>query len=457
MPSGNGLAIGAGIAQGADNFLRSFLAARQMKEQNKYRKLEPIIGVAMAQINNPDISLDEKIAAIDALPHILGIKNQDMPLSKQLGLDRLAEQMADTGETKNVNTQTGTIAKKTLKSPMIGIDGQPIGEQETTTPESPLFGTKQAPVLARRGSLSESDIKLARQLKIVDHTQFAQFDREKQLAVLHAELQDKVLSRQGWEKEGDWVLDTNSKQWGRIWTNPRTKETFTQSLPPDVVPEKIIQEQVKGRSGGKESMIVRTLTDYYTGQGQDYETAHNSALKDFQTNYQAGTTFKQQGVAGTRSTDIRGNEGINLQKLAIQQKHSELVANAGASKANVDSLAARKTAAWANVQKTLDIFKQAEKDYDPDEKEYQTAQADYDKATATANDLETQYQNAAKAHSALTDQVNLSEQNLKNSGISPSASSQNLTPKQKAYVDQYFGGDVQKAIEYNQSKGKVFP
>lgn len=437
MPSGTQRGLALGVAQAADNFYKNFIAARQLKEQNKYRKLEPIVGVIMSHINSPDISMDERIKAIDSLPHILGIKDQGVPLSQQLGLDKMAEQEVDTGETQNVNAVTKKLKPVGANIPMQGpgLEGY---SQDINSPEMNLMGTKEAPILKRRGELSDADIQLGKKLKLVKHEDLVKLDQEKQMAVLHAELEDRVLAKQGWEKDGDWVLDTNKKQWKRQWTNPRTKESFMQELPPDVVPQAIILQQEKNKAGGnKESIIVKSLTDFYVGQGQDYDTAHNNALKDFQENYKAGTEYKQQGVAGTKKIQPSQEEGLKLQKLAAQQKHGELVASANASEANVKSVEGRLTTAKQDAASAKTDFDKIKEDYDPEEKEYQIAQSAYNRASDDLNRIAKEYEEATKSHEKLTAQVGTSENNLAAIGINPSNAGTKYSAKMTARINLF--------------------
>lgn len=473
MPkAGVGSGIALGVATAADNFYKNFMAAKQMKQQNKWRKLEPVVGVIMSRINDPNISLDDQIQAIDSLPHILGLK-VDMPLSHQMGLDKIAAQQTEleaanpsqTITDPNATAYSQQLEKKQLKSVGSGSTQQTADDGTIINSDSPIIDniqTQATPaILQRRGSLSSSDLDLRKRLKIVSAERLADFDKEKQLAVLGAELQDKVLSKQGWEKEGDWTLNTETKTWGRVWTNPRTKETFNQDLPPNVVPESIVKEQTKAGAKGNVSKAYSTLrTAIATSMGleEDDPKVQTTTAEMWKNNFAAGTEFKLQGAEGTRKIQPAQQKGLDLQTLAAQQKHGELVASAGASKTNVDSLADRKGKAWQTAADAKVDFDMIKEDYEPDYKEYQVAQNAYNKATDDANRLETEYQQALKSHETLTQQVKISEQNLKSSGINNATpTNPTLTTKQKAYVNKYFSGDVQRAIEYNQSKGKTFP
>lgn len=443
MSNGNGLGIAHGIELGVQNFLNSYLAVKQQKHEEKYRKLAPIMQVIHSQIADPNTPLDQKIKAMDSLPYILDPKYSGSKLSQQLGLDKLAEQEVDTGESVTQQGQKGGLVEDPNAVEANKINESPIA----TSVNLKATKTLKKPLLKRRGELSANDINLMKQMKLQQSEDESQFQRQYRLAQVQSDLQEKVLNKNGWKNNGDWTYDESNKSWQQEWFNPITKESYQQKLTPGIVPETVILKQIqasgKSGSGGvsKAYSTLRTAIATSMGLEEDDPKVQLATANLWKTNFQATVDYKEQGVGGSRKIQPAQAEGLGIQKLQVQQTHAALIAEAQSASDNVDSLANRKNTAWQNSADAKANFDKAKQDYESDEKGYQDAEINYRKAFDAANDLESQYQNALKLSNTKKAQVQVSEKNLNSSGIStsnaPSASSVNLSVRMKTRIDVF--------------------
>lgn len=420
--AGTGRGIALGIEAGTRNFLDTYFAVKRQKEESKYRKLAPVMQTIYSQIQNENIPLDEKIRAVNSIEPLLGIKF-DEPLAQRLGLDKLAQQNIDTGETQTTNEQTGTVPARSVQ---MGMPPTPTGENVSGTtnlnlPEQAQYGTVTTKKLLRRGDLSQADIDLIKRKQLITAQQSDEFDRQYKLALLNAGLQERVLNKQGWKNNGDWTYDSDTKSWQQEWFNPITKEKYQQKLQPGVVPESVILKQIQYSSQGgglsKAYTTLRSAIATSMGKSEDDPEVQVQTAKIWKNNFALGVVNKQQDVEGTNPIQPNQKVSNSLQILQAQQKHSEFVAAAQASLDNVNSLADRKGQAWQAAADAKANFDAIKKDYDPEDKEYIQAENNWQGATKTANDLESQYQNALKSHNKTQELVKQSEANLKAAGI----------------------------------------
>lgn len=440
--AGTGLGIARGIEAGTRNFLDTYFAVKRQKEESKYRKLAPVMQTIYAQIQSEHTPLDEKIRAVNSIEPLLGIKF-DEPLAQRLGLDKLAQQEIDTGETQTTNQQIGSAPARKLT---MGLPPTPTGESvsgttEVNLPAQAQYGTSTKKLLRKRGELSESDIETIKRKQLISAQQSDEFDRQYKLALLNAGLQERVLNKQGWKNNGDWTYDPETKSWQQEWFNPITKETYQQKLQPGVVPETVILKQIQysGQGGGlsKAYTTLRSAIATSMGKNEDDPEVQLQTAKIWKNNFALGVINKQQDVEGT--TPIQPNQKVNnsLQILQAQQKHSEFVAAAQSSLDNVNSLGSRKSAAWQAAADAKANFDKVKEDYDPEDKEYIQAENNWQGATKTANDLETEYQNALKSHNTAVELVKQSESNLKSAGIDVNTSPelQQFSPRMRVAID----------------------
>ena len=451
MPkSGVGRGLALGIEQGANNFLQSFLAVKQFKEQQKYRKLQPVIEMMQAQISDPNLPLDQKIKAMDTLPLLLDPNYKGGKLSEQLGLDKLAQQEIDGGEQIIQGTKGGLIEDQSAvdankKSLKVGDASNP----DLVSTENVLATSiNQAPTktlkkrsLKRRGEMTANDLILAKQAQINKSEQEDQFQRQYKLAQVNADLQFKTLAQQGWKNNGDWTFNKETNSWTQEWFNPITKETYDQNLQPGIVPESVILKQIQagGKSGGV-SMAYKTLREAVAtsmGKEVDDPEVNIATANMWKNNFSLGVVKKVQDTTGTEPITKNQQFNNDMQVLQAQQKHGELVASSQASLNNVTSLADRKNQAWQNAANAKADFDKIKDDYDAEDREYQTAQAAYNRANDDANRLETEYQNALKSHNKLQEQVGISEQNLKSAGVNSSGEIQQFSPRMKTRIVQF--------------------
>jgi hypothetical protein len=220
MPSGTGLGIARGLELGVQNFLNSYLAVKQSKHEEKYRKLAPVMQVIYSQIQDPSMPLDQRIKAADSIPFLLDPKYSGSKLSEQLGLDKLAEQQIETGEevvskgtpSKTLVDPTAEQYNKKLKS-ISNLETAEDGTIQTAeTPMATSVNLKatqdtKKPLLKRRGEMSNNDIALAKQLKLSEAKEEDDFRRQYRIALVQADLQEKVLNKQGWKNNGEWTYN----------------------------------------------------------------------------------------------------------------------------------------------------------------------------------------------------------------------------------------------------------
>lgn len=442
MPKGSGLGIAMGIEQGARNFLDTYFATKEHKEKNKQRKLAPVMQIIYSQIQDEKTPLNQKIKAMDSIPLLLGIKT-DVPLSVQLGLDKLAQEEVDTGETQNVNTEK-VVPKRTLK---MGLPPSPTGQEvsgetEMELPETSQFQVQAKKLLKKRGDMSQADIDLIQKKQLISAQRAEDFEYQYKLAQLNADLQSKTLDKQGWKNNGDWTYDPDTKSWQQEWFNPITKESYQQKLQPGVVPETVVLKQIQasgsGSGGGLSKAYTTLRSAIATSMGKEVgdPDVELQTAKIWKNNFALGVINKQQNVEGTEPIQPGAKFDNNMKVLQAQQRHADLVASASASENNVNSLATRKAQAWQAAADAKATFDKIKEDYDPEEKEYIAAENNWQGATKTANDLETEYQSALRNHNSIQEQVKLSQKFLSDSGISVGGVPQQsgFSPKMRAAI-----------------------
>lgn len=451
MPKGTGLGIASGIEAGARNFLDSYLAVKKSKEENKYRKLAPVMQIIFSQIQDEKTPLDQKIKAMDSIESLLGVRS-DVPLSVRLGLDKLAQQEMEVGEEKIAGKAAQSLEdqgavefnkKQTVSPTQLGSEEVGTNSVLATNVQTKATQSTTKKLLRRRGDLSQADIDLMQKKQLISAQRAEEFEYQYKLAQLNAGLQERALDKQGWKNNGDWTYNPDTKSWQQEWFNPITKETYQQKLQPGVVPESIILKQIQaGGAGGKGgvSLAYKTLRQSIaTTMGKDVDDpeVEMQTAKIWKNNFALGVLNKQQNVEGTEPIQPGAKFDNNMKVLQAQQKHADLVAAASASLNNVNSLAKRKGDAWQAAADAKANFDKIKKDYDPDEKEYIAAENNWQDATKTANGLETEYQTALRSHNSNQEQVKLSKDFLDKSGITVGGTPQQsgFSPRMRVAID----------------------
>ncbi len=401
MPGGTGRGLALGIAQGARNFLDSFLAVKQAKHEEKWRKLAPIIQAVDYQIQDPNTPLDQKIKALDSLPHILGSPST-IPLSQTLGLDKLAEQQVDTGQTQTIKqgqtsggaTDQGAVDYNNININQQGAVQPPADPNAIATNPSPLATSTdvKAPLdttrklLRRRGEMSSNDIALQKQLQVHAAEQQDEFTRQYKLEQLHASLQERVLNNQGWKNNGDWNYDDSTKTWQQDWFNPITKESYQQRLKPGIVPEQVILKQIQASGGNKSGVskaysTLRTAIATQMGKEEDDPSVQLATANLWKNNFQAGVDYKEQGVTGTRkiqpaqsADDARAAE---QNRIALQGDYDSKRSKAVESSNRAYNSAAEANTYYNNNIKPMEADEQADNLDDDQKKELAAHRAEY--------------------------------------------------------------------------------
>lgn len=443
MPSGTSRGIAEGIEKGVNNFLQTYMAVKQHKSQEKYRKLAPVLSVIQSQIGDPNVPLDQKIAAVDSIPHLLGsFKTGDVPLSQHFGLDKLSQEMLDTGDkettTKGVPSQTITDQSAVdFNTQQNQTQGQTSGDNlDGTIPQSrslmatsiqtrPIQTVKKS-IMKRRGEMSDADVQLLKQKSLFREQQASQFERQYQLNIQQAELQSNVLAKQGWKNNDDWNLDEKADQWQQSWFNPITKESYTQKLPQGVVPISVIQKQIQYSGANKTGVSKAYSTLEYSiatsmGLDQDDPRVKLATANVWKQNFEAGVDYKKQGVEGSRKIQPGQKESLGIATEHLDIAKNKIKSDYEASIADVISLEERKSNQHQLVADKKEILKHMVEDdgYSVDDPEYLKADAVYRAELVKANTLETEYNKALRTRDSLKGQADRLGSDGSGTGFSP--------------------------------------
>jgi hypothetical protein len=306
------LALGAGIAQGAQSFVNGFMQARQYENQQKMMKHQIIIQALQQQLQDDNIPYSQRARILDSIPGLLGVK-MDTPLSQQMGLhDLLDEEVETQNEIPSTPEVKGTPAS-TVTDPKATEAGlaDTIGQEAT---QDVPAGIGRDKVAVKFGDLSPTKYK---QL-LVNHQQDVDSERAleqyRRKAEIDLKLQDDTLKAQGYTQVLSKGIDTNTGQYSIVRANANGDVKLA-TMPKGFVPLEVMVAQTKG-SMSQLPASVRAYKAYFESQknpitGENYteDEAQTKALEYYKQNGDVmfGLT-KAQKEATTQGT-VLSNTG----------------------------------------------------------------------------------------------------------------------------------------------------
>jgi hypothetical protein len=311
MPTGTGLGVGKGIAQGLDNFFRSYYMATQHEDEQKRNKNAPVLQLIMSQIQDDDVPFSQRQALIDRIPELMGIK-LSQPLSKQLNLDQLNQTLVDTGTSeKKLNVKEGTTEQSVIPD----SSGPQVTENVGPAPEVSVSTQRK---FLKRGDVTPSDLKRF-QKNVSDERDFNQsIALTKEQLRLKAESDREELKAKGWQKTGDIFYDKDKGLYFEQWSNPFTQETRRVEFPKNALPKSTVEKQItsskpSGRFG--QLQMANTIIQEYEADNTSHSYADYLAAK------QTLNDFEKTGKV--KDAQIKYLTGRNAGESPIQPAQQE--------------------------------------------------------------------------------------------------------------------------------------
>lgn len=472
------LGIGVGLADGAEKFMQGLLQGKQFKLQQTLAKNAPAIQALMDLIKDPNSSYQSKADAMDAIPHLTGVvKKMDIPLSEQVGYRKLLREKVLVDEEK-----PSTMTQANSVTPGMQQFNQAHPDQPAATPDSTMNVSAGTPAIyANRGDLSPRDIEELRTKRINESQQDAELSRQFKLAQYHSNIQAKALANQGWKSNDTSTYDAENKIWQTEWFNPITKEHYTQNFPKGVVPQKVIEDQIKAGGTGGVSKAYSTLKQSVAvmkGKDIDDPDVETTTADLWKKNFQATIDFKEIGITGKRQSttgttpptpeQVRDDEAkLQTAKIAAQKEVDENDRQAKLATVEKESLDKLKgnfekgTGAWgvyAQAQKELKALQgdDANAAREDNPQEYARLESNLTAAKNRAEDLEHQYGVAVAKENSYKDATYKAQERFDTVSHGPDKSNSGLdlskfSKKAKAYIQAHvnmpaFGGDLNKLL-----------
>ena len=319
MPTGNGLGVAAGVAQGVDAFTQNFFKARQLKNQEKLQKNMVVVDLLMNQLRDPNTPYYERAKIMDQIPGLIGAK-MERPLSHVLGYDKLNESDFQIGEEQVGGTKPKSVTDPTAeeynsKIPRsgteLGIYNEPLRSDTPIATSITQKGTESTiqPVTTKYGNLSPAQIKLQQDLAAQRYSNAN--DVEKQAAILRInyKLQSEILGKNGFSKEifrgydasGNYVVTLANSQ-------GETKDINLGPAKSEAIKKAEITGAGKGSTGKlgqliKSQEIVQAYESDPSLVPKPQYDAAKGLLDDFEKTGQvkdAQVTALTQGASGTK-------------------------------------------------------------------------------------------------------------------------------------------------------------
>lgn len=248
------LALGAGIARGAQAFVQSFTQAKQYADQQEMHKHDIILQAIYSQLQDDNLPYSQRAQLIDSIAPLLKLK-LDIPLSHQMGLHQLLDNDVTTQEGSLSTTQNpDTTIQGTVKGQNVQGDintGAVSDNPSDLTTSITQKGTKSiqyTPTKTEKfGDLSPARYKqlIVQRQKNLDDA--SELQRQEHLLRIQQTLHDESAAKAGWDKNGDWFLDSNTGEWVQNYYNPQTGQSRQQRIK-DVVPLSVIQAKMRGQN-----------------------------------------------------------------------------------------------------------------------------------------------------------------------------------------------------------------
>jgi len=342
MPTGNGLSIAKGAADGVNSFIQSFIQVSQLKNQQKLQKNAHIEDVLLEQIRDPNTKFYQRAKLIDAVGNLYNHPS----LSTTLGYNKLNEEdMADPNQPA-IET----------KPPLSGVSSSDVLDSLQTgnisasgTPQEGVIGQSQG--LTKRGNLTPNDIAFQQRKSLQSASDESEIKKAERIARINFDLQEKSykangykITSEGTDKSGNYV---------QILTN-NSGDTKQNILPAGFKPLKLA---IAETSANKPSATLANLEQGYlnktnpaTGQLYTESEANAAAAQDFATHYQASTNFlnnrnTQVGNINTGKTPIQPSQSADdiradkQNQITLQKAYDDAYSNAIKSSADAKQLA----------------------------------------------------------------------------------------------------------------------
>lgn len=315
---GNGLAIGAGIAKGAENFVNSYMQATQYENQQKMMKHQVILSALYKNLDDENLPYTERARIFDAIPGLMGIK-LDAPLSHMMGLHDLLDKDVETGPTKVATPTTGKsgqVSTNAIEAPEVqSPDGSSVS-MGVSDPGNTLNST-----ITQRGTEAETaktekfgDLSPARYKQLIT-TRQQSIDSEKQLenyrrkAEIDFELQQQSYKAQGYTRVVTEGFNTNG-EYVVLMANA-SNDIKEVKMPKGFQPTKIL-----AKSGTGLPPAIRVYTDYFqnqknplTGENFTPQEAHDEAVKLYKENGDVIADLRKKQIQTTTISGELRNTG----------------------------------------------------------------------------------------------------------------------------------------------------
>lgn len=404
------LAVGSGIAKGADAFVQNFMQARRMAHEEKLQKNMNIVNIIMGQLHDENIPYDERAKILDTIPQLLGVdKDMERPLSSMMGLDKFnAKTIDDPNKPAAIPNSLQEDPNANGSPKIIGDPNATDGSISTTSQAATSYNVKgtQAQQI-RQGSLSPAQIKLGLQRaqnKAIDDNDV---DKQTKILTLNYTLQKNILNKGGYNKEvfrGYRTKTDGTKDYVVTLTNGEDERTINLG---NVTPDAIEKANITAKGGGLKGKLGQLTSAQTTVQ--EYETDPNSHTKaeydaakslvdDFEKTGKlkdATTVSLGQKIGGTAPpTPEQTRDNIaqrQKQVTDLQINRDNIKAQSITASAEAKQMADQLHSMWENevapLQKQIDAKKAAGEDDPSSYPEYKDLKQEYDKKVREYNAL----------------------------------------------------------------------
>lgn len=299
------LAIGAGIARGAQSFVNSFMQARQYENQQKMMKHQVILQALYRQLEDDTLPYSQRAKLIDSIPGLIGV-NSPVPLSQQFGLHDLLDDDVEVEEGKPAIAGTKGQEASTITDPNATASGlaDTIGQQATQdTADIPATG----PTIVKMGDLSPARYKQLLKNRQDESDTNRETEKAKRIAEINFDLQQKSYKAQGYTKELARGVDTNTGEY-RVLLSNSEGDVKVAKMPKGFIPLEVLVAQTRGQNSALPAS-VRALTTYYESQpnpltGQNY-TSEEARVEALRVYKERGDIFAGLGEAQKKETLTR--------------------------------------------------------------------------------------------------------------------------------------------------------
>lgn len=464
------LGIGVGLAQGANSFIESFQRARMMKHQQKLQENEPIIRAIQQVLGDDTTPYALKADLLDSLPKLASGKDLKGPsLSEQTGLRKLLREKIITDEGQAA-TQTKPSVEGTNPQAIINPH-DPNGMSATlkgteATPEIP--GQQYiAPTSISRGDMSPLQYKVMAQAKLAKDLEETRNKNDIEKIKATYQAQHDILNKGGFTTKIFEGYDEN-KDYLIGFTNGEETKTINLGK---VTPAAIRKAEITAGGSDSSSKLgqltrANTVIQEYSLDPSSHTEAEFNAAKGLVDHFEktgqlmdATITSLGQKTSGTTPiTPAQSADDIardNKTRLDLETAHDTIEAQAIEASANSANAAQTRTDYYNNhIQPIKDrITELLNAGKEKSDAEVITQQ----KLLASAEKEYTSLDSTAKTAKSKDEALRVKLQSAKDrlNKFHSSSSVSQIGPTAKAFVDKYFGGDLQKAQKaYREKYGK---